>query len=517
MGLIRVYTKPIVDKLYDAGLANSVHFSFGQAKETMVELNQGYGILFAKGEIILGNTISARGANNPRIARMSNDEKAASVQQDCEDSTDYKELLERKDRYLIIADYVDEQGENVAPGSFYCWTTCDFVSFADMGLLTEANIRAMLNAVVISDKGSENESAGAADAGETLNELFSNEIEIPDSFTEEITYKWIPIPAKMEIKYPRAIGYADPVLFKWDGKWYFLATNDLNGNVGLFLREADTIEELFSESGEGIGEKARESVILDYNEEKGFIQTFWAPEWHIIGGVPYILFAVGPKQWGPQCHMMKYKGSGSIMEPSSWEEPEKVLQADGKSLTEFGITLDMTHFEANGRDYVAWSERYNIGTSLDSGSMIYIGEIDAKNPTRLISDKILISRPFYGWENVAGTINNEGPYPLIHDGIIYLSYSGGAAVGHTYAVGYLVAKENADLLDPESWQKQIWPSLSAYSIEGIDGPGHNSFFVDDEGNTMVAYHGQLKYRSSYFHKVRFNKYGYPELNMSQER
>ena len=64
-------------------------------------------------------------------------------------------------------------------------------------------------------------------------------------------------------------------------------------------READAVEGLFS--------GAEEHLILDKDEERGFIQTFWAPEFHQIGGELYILFAVSGVKWGPQCHMMKLK------------------------------------------------------------------------------------------------------------------------------------------------------------------------------------------------------------------
>ena len=55
-----------------------------------------------------------------------------------------------------------------------------------------------------------------------------------------------------------------------------------------------------------------------------------------------ILFAVGGKVWGPQCHLMRLKKDGRIVERDSWEEPVKVVRRDGTPLTTDGITLDMT-------------------------------------------------------------------------------------------------------------------------------------------------------------------------------
>lgn len=118
-----------------------------------------------------------------------------------------------------------------------------------------------------------------------------------------------------------------------------------------------------------------------------------------------------------------------------------------------------------------------------------IASIDEKEPWKLTCDPVLLSRPLYGWENVEGTINNEGPYAFINDKKIYLTYSGGAANGYTYTVGLLTADYDADLLNLDSWTKSTTPILSFYSVDEY-GPGHNSFYRDENGNLMIAYHGE---------------------------
>lgn len=79
-----------------------------------------------------------------------------------------------------------------------------------------------------------------------------------------------------------AVGYADPVIFKWDNSWYFLATNDNRKSIGLYVRKADSVDALFLK-------ETQEYCILDYDEEHDFVQTFWAPEFHVIGKDLYIL------------------------------------------------------------------------------------------------------------------------------------------------------------------------------------------------------------------------------------
>ena len=73
---------------------------------------------------------------------------------------------------------------------------------------------------------------------------------------------------------------------------------------------------------------------------------------------------------------------------------------------------------------------------------------------------------------MSGTINNEGPHGFVYNGRVYLTYSGGAANGYTYALGLLTADEKADLTDPRVWTKSKTPVLSFYSVKGHYGPGH---------------------------------------------
>lgn len=181
----------------------------------------------------------------------------------------------------------------------------------------------------------------------------------------------------------------------------------------------------------------------------------------------------------------------------------------------------MTYIEAEGRSYMVWSARWGIGTPKDTGSMLYIAQCGADEPWRLTTAPVLLSRPLYGWENTEGTINNEGPHAFVKDGKVYLTYSGGAANGYTYALGLLCADASADLLQIQNWEKSMTPVLSFYSVEGEYGPGHNSFFVDPEGNLMLAYHAETaiddNIRCPGIRRVHFDLQGRPRLDLSAER
>lgn len=314
--------------------------------------------------------------------------------------------------------------------------------------------------------------------------------------------------------FPLAVGYADPVVFPWNDWYYYAATNDNVNNIGLYVRKGRTVAECFQPGVE-------EHLILDRDESRGLVQTFWAPEFHLCGGRLYLFFAVSGRQWGPQCHVMRLKEGGEITDPDSWEDPIRVVRRDGSYLCSRGITLDMTYFEIDGTGYVVWSERYHIGTPLDSGSMLYIATVDPAQPWRLTSDPVLLSRPLYGWENVEGTINNEGPYPLLVGDKVYLTYSGGAANGHTYAVGLLSIDRNQNLLDPANWYKSPTAVLSSYSVEGEYGPGHNAFFVNGNRDVMITYHAEPTMRGSKrctaIRRVHFDIDGEPRFDLSFDR
>ncbi len=436
MAEISVYTREIND-VYPFGLAKAVHISANIAGEN-IPLNRDYGILFAQGEISDENTIIPLGINDPRI------------------------FLFPDGNVGICGNRVTESGKPYEPdeGKLWCWKTRDLIGFETVGLIEESRIKDLSH---------------------------SETLAVDDDMAASAVSYWDPAEPKpdrpvQKYTFPLACGFGDPVIFPWEGKWYYIATSDNTDDVGFYVRKADTVPELFSED-------IVEHLILPYDPDRELVQTFWAPEFHVIGEDLYILFAVSGKQWGPQCHLMKLKRGGKITDPTCWSDPVKMIRKDGSPLADKGISLDMTYIKAGRGSYMVWSYREHIGDPLDTGSMLFIASVDEKEPWKLTSDPVLLSRPLYGWENVEGTINNEGPYAFIRNETIYLTYSGGAANGYTYAVGLFTADLNADLLNIRSWTKNITPIMTFYNVDEF-GPGHNSFFTDENGNLMIAYHAE---------------------------
>ena len=573
-----VYTRKVSHRDYPDGLARSVHLAISRDGEHWQAMHGNYGILFAEAELSGEDTIVPKCVANPRVFRLPEGEY--DIQADRVNEGEYGILTDRvneggygiltdrvdEGEYGILADRVNEDGSPESDcGRALFWKTRDFRTF-EKGVLLEkrgpewerqqkmtrgtALVQCIVEGESVEGSSMEIEPSMCDRIVQRWSQIHHVETRVPATvcasgqedvravkaeavysdgsvalkrvawnmeevdFCKPGTYRVTGTVCSRQFPFPLAKGYGDPVIFPWEGKWYFLGTSDNRHDIGIYVREAESVEALFAEG-------TQEHLILDVDEEKDFIQTFWAPEFHIIGGRLYILFAVGGKVWGPQCWLMRLKEGGRIVDAESWEEPIQVVRRDGSPLGADGITLDMTYLKAGGRSYMVWSYRRHIGTPKDTGSMLYIAEAKEEEPWRLAGEPVLLSRPLFGWENVSGTINNEGPHGFVKDGKVYLTYSGGAANSYTYALGLLTAKEGADLTDPGVWEKSAVPVLSFYSVKGEYGPGHNSFFVDNDGSLMIAYHGETslesRLRCDGIRRVHFDMEGEPVFDLSAER
>ena len=320
-------------------------------------------------------------------------------------------------------------------------------------------------------------------------------------------------------EFPVAWHKADPAIAKYNGKYYFISTNDLDGNHSLYIRQADTISGLVT---------AQQICILDTTMYPHLGNLLWAPEIHIIKDRLYIFHAGTPESFFcEQSHVMALKPGGNPIKASDWEMPRRVVKADGSMLYgEEGITLDMTVFWSAGKLYASWSQRQF--KPVDLGAWLYIAEVDPDQPWVLKTEPQVLTVPEYGWEN-NHTFVAEGPFALYKGGKIYLSYSG-ALVDATYVVGMLSMDDGADPLNSASWTKENYPLLTSRSVPGEYGPGHNAYVTDDNGLVWNTYHARpgnvpsvhagdtnaaFGDRSSGIRRVHFNVEGYPLLDMTE--
>lgn len=474
-GSLLIYTRKPDGAGYTAALANSIHMAYSEDGKHFVPLHDNYGMVFPKATISEQNQIQAKGVKNPYL------------------------FFDTDGTYKIFAERINADGtaDEKSKGKVLMFRSTDLIHFEECGLVDpvkrkeEEQVESDLEGI-----HSGNQIPIDKELGRTLlakwSRIRNTGIEVPKSITvqtkDEVekvraaalysdgsrhfkqvlwdtgaidfsrpgTYEVEGRVCQKNYPFPEALGYADPQVFFWRGRYYFIATNDNVGAVGLFVREAEDVEGLFRKD-------TKEYKILDLDEEQDFVQCFWAPELHEIGGEIYILFAVSGRDWSPQSHIMKLKTGGNICAVEDWGTPIRVRKKDGSILNHLGITLDMTCFEMDGSYYLVWSQRYEIGTSNDSGSMLCIATIDPKIPWMLTSDP----------------------------------------------------------MDPDAWTKSGVPLLHYQSIDGIYGPGHNTFFSDENGDCMIVYHAQEKMagtpRCTAIHRVHFDKNNMPVLDLAKTR
>lgn len=582
-GWVLIYTRTPVNNEYSTNLAYSAHLAYSRDAIHFEPLNQNYGILFASATYGERNTLNEKGLISPYLFRTADGVYGViAVRVNADGSRDpesrgsvliwvsedfchfneiglinlKKDVFVRKvtcrydcSAHKYFINWCDEDGNcyrnemtNLsAPSNVSDTVPGDDVEYTASNILKKdvacgnvlevdanfgdrlasyweplRNVSIQVPCLIRASSGRELDTVRAtavySDGSTALKQVMWDTQNV--DFSKPGCYRVTGTVVSNEYSFPLAKGFADPDILRWKGRYYFIATNDNLNDVGLYVRESDSVHGLFEEN-------TKQHLILGRDESKNFIQTFWAPEFHVIGGELWLLFAVGGKIWGPQSYMMKLKKDGSILAPDGWEEPVRVIKKDGANLAEDGITLDMTYFDANKRCYLVWSYRQNISTPYDSGSMLYIASIDPAMPWRLTSEPVLLSRPLFGWKNNEHTINNEGPYALVTKDHIFLTYSGGAAGGYTYVLGLLTAGMDGDLLNPNSWMKSSTPVLSYYSVKGEYGPGHNSFFQDADGNIMIAYHAQNSLKSNLrctgIRRMHFNVHGVPIFDLSADR
>ena len=275
---------------------------------------------------------------------------------------------------------------------------------------------------------------------------------------------------------PFILERADPYVIKHGDKYYFTASYPAFGSVEkgydrIILRESDTLLGLAD---------AEEKTIWKAHTEGVMARHIWAPEVHYILDKWYCFFAAGenPEIWNIRPYVLVCDGDPM---KDAWTELGKMQASSGDDVSFNSFSLDMTYFEHKGKHYLIWAE--SIGDS-----SLFMAEIDPTEPNKLISKPILLTKPEYDWEKVRFRVN-EGASVLKHGDKVFVFFSA-SGTGSEYCMGVIYADEDSDLMDKNSWTKVSFPVLQTSDLEGQSGPGHNSFTIDDNGNTVIVYHAR---------------------------
>ena len=243
-------------------------------------------------------------------------------------------------------------------------------------------------------------------------------------------------------------------------------------------------------------------------------ELIWAPELHVNQGAWYVYFAAAPSREivdGLFQHRM-YALRCTAADPMTgdWE----FLGQVDTGLDSF--CLDATTFEHRGQLYYLWAQK---DPAIAGNSNLYIAPM--RTPWQLAGAPVMLSKPEYEWE-CRGFLVNEGPSVLKREGRIFLSYSA-SATDQNYAMGLLWMDEDADPLDPASWTKSPTPVLTTSPTRPVFGPGHNSFALDEDGQTaLLVYHARTYTeivgdplwnpdRHTYIKRLRWTADGMPDF------
>ncbi len=298
---------------------------------------------------------------------------------------------------------------------------------------------------------------------------------------------------------------ADPEVLLYRGTYYFISTDDTNSGAEtwqrkLLMRSSDTLEGL------------ADAEDVEIFHDPGNVML-WAPELHEVDGTLCIFYAAmtDGETKTPQSHVMELTGPDP-MNPDDWSDPMKILDQNGNDLVRpsDGISLDMTCFALDGKNYVAWSKGVSGGSA-----RIELAEYDPETK-RLASEIVEITAPYYGWERSEGRVD-EGPFVIEHDGRVFMTFAGNKT-NRTYCVGLLELTEKTDPLRADSWKKYSVPVLGTAHDPYQPGPGHGSFTVNQYGDAVFVYHWGTSGigRTTQMRTVHWNADGLPVLYLDAD-
>lgn len=265
---------------------------------------------------------------------------------------------------------------------------------------------------------------------------------------------------------------ADPQITRHtDGRYYFTATVPAYDRI--VLRGSDTLRGL---------RDAAETTIWVQHPEGPMGSHIWAPELHWIDGAWYVYFAAGEAAsatadvWRIRMYVLENPSANPL--EGEWTEKGRIATPIDS------FSLDATTFAHGGRRYLCWAQ-HDPGLA-GSNTSLFLAEL--ANPWTIKGAPVELSRPELDWETIRFAVN-EGPYALVRNGKVFITYSA-AGTGAEYCVGLLTADADADLLDPASWSKRPAPVFATSEANGIYGPGHNAFTVDEDGNDLLVFHAR---------------------------
>jgi beta-xylosidase len=216
---------------------------------------------------------------------------------------------------------------------------------------------------------------------------------------------------------------------------------------------------------------------------------YWAPEVAFHDGRFYMYYSCGSAP----------EGTDQKLRVAVSERPEGPFADTGKLLVPGQpFSIDAHPFrDPDGDwwlfycvDFLAPAHDERVGTGIVVDRMT--------DMTTLAGQPLTVVRPHEDWHlfrsgramygDVFDWHTVEGPAVLVHDGMVYCFYSGGAWERDNYGVSYVVSRHpNGPYRRPEGGLEAL---LMRTPPSGqLVGPGHNSFTTSPDGSqTWIVYH-----------------------------
>ena len=268
---------------------------------------------------------------------------------------------------------------------------------------------------------------------------------------------------------------ADPWVYRHtDGFYYFTASVPEYNRI--VLRRAQTIQDL--------GE-AEEKIIWTRHDSGEMSVHIWAPEIHCIDDSWYIYFAaggLGGNIWGIRPYVLECTDPDPMA--GKWNERGMMQKSSEDEFSFSNFSLDATTFTHHGKRYFVWAQKTR---EFPNPSNLYMAEME--NPWTIRGEPVMIATPEYPWEKIGFWVN-EGAAVIQRNHRIFISFSA-SATDANYCLGLLSARDDADLLDSDSWSKFSEPVFTSNEEHQQYGPGHNSFTVSEDGSRdVLVYHAR---------------------------
>ena len=262
---------------------------------------------------------------------------------------------------------------------------------------------------------------------------------------------------------------ADPCLAWHDGNYYLATTTA----VDLRIRKAPRLADL----------KAAADVVVwgpkDHAPDRS--RDIWAPEFHRIdagtglGPRWYLYFTASDGV--EDTHHRMFVLESDRDDPLGPYHFRAKLRTDPKD--EYYAIDGSILRHPDGSLYFLW-----CGRPSDAGQGLYISRM--ANPWTTVGPRVYLPASGFGCKDV-----REGPVALIRGDRIFLTYSTCPADTPDYKLGMLVARLDADLMDPKSWVQDPGPVFVRADAAGVYGPGHHAFFKSPDGTEdWIVYHAK---------------------------